>query len=79
VVGVLVQRHHLQLRIARGLDVFELTPSGFISPNEIAAAKFCDSTISTRRPAEADVAGDFVVARAYVDQLERSGGSRPSG
>ena len=25
--------------IARGLDIFELEPSGWISPNEIAAAK----------------------------------------
>ena len=60
--------------IARGLDVLELTPSDYLSANEIAAASFMDPDAvynvqtQTRRtwPAEP------VVARAYIDQLVRS-------
>jgi hypothetical protein len=61
--------------IARGLDVFELTPSGFISQNEIDAAK-------TVRLEYLNVQGQpklvwppsFALSRAYLDQLERSNG-----
>ena len=61
--------------IARGLDVFELTPSGFISPNEIAAAKFVHlDYFNTQDQPKLTWPASFVVARAYVDQLERSGG-----
>jgi hypothetical protein len=59
--------------IARGLDVFELTPSKFLTQNEIDAAK-------TVRVAELNVQNQqkiewptkLVVAKAYVDQLSRS-------
>ena len=59
--------------IARGLDVFELTPTKFLTQNEIDAAK-------TVRVAELNVQNQeqivwprqLVVAKAYVDQLERS-------
>jgi hypothetical protein len=59
--------------IARGLDVLELTPSAWLSQNEIDAAK-------TVRFSELNVQGQpkfiwpssFVLARAYVDQLARS-------
>jgi hypothetical protein len=59
--------------IARGLDVFELTPTKFLTQNEIDAAK------SVRLPAE-NVQNQqkivwpaaFAVAKAYVDQLSRS-------
>jgi hypothetical protein len=58
--------------IARGLDVLALTPSAWLSQNEIDAAK-------TVRMSELNVQGQpkfvwpasFVLARAYVDQLER--------
>ncbi|HEX8691136.1 MAG TPA: hypothetical protein VF746_01745 [Longimicrobium sp.] len=61
--------------IARGLDIFELAPSEFISQNEIDAAK-------TVRLDYLNVQGQpkfvwppsFALARAYVDQLERSRG-----
>jgi LVIVD repeat-containing protein len=61
--------------IARGLDVWELLPSGLISKNEIDAAK------SVHLP-ELNVQGQpkyvwppsFALARAYADQLERSQG-----
>jgi hypothetical protein len=59
--------------IARGLDVFELTPTQFLTQNEIDAAK-------TVRVAELNVQNQqklewpkkLVVAKAYVDQLSRS-------
>ncbi|HSS18892.1 MAG TPA: hypothetical protein VLL54_02350 [Pyrinomonadaceae bacterium] len=59
--------------IARGLDVFDLTPTKFLSQNEIDAAK-------TVRVAELNVQNQeriewprqLSVAKAYVDQLERA-------
>jgi hypothetical protein len=58
--------------IARGLDVLALTPSAWLSQNEIDAAK-------TVKLSELNVQGQpkfvwpasFVLARAYVDQLDR--------
>jgi hypothetical protein len=61
--------------IARGLDVFELVPSGLLSQNEIDAAKlvhFDEMNIQDQQKLAWPHA--FVVARAYVDQLQRSGG-----
>ena len=59
----------------RGLDILELMPSGFLSANELAAAK-------TVRVDHLNVQGQphyvwpasFALAGAYVDQLERSQG-----
>lgn len=60
--------------IARGLDILRLVPSEHLSQNEIDAAATIDANIVNAQfqrrfvwPAEP------VVARAYVDQLERSG------
>jgi hypothetical protein len=60
--------------IARGLDVLRLTPSEYLSVDELAAAEQAQGHLAnaqTQRrvmwPATA------AVARAYVDQLERSG------
>jgi len=61
--------------IARGLDVFELVPSGLLSQNEIDAAKlvhFDEMNIQDQQKLTWPHA--FVVARAYADQLQRSGG-----
>jgi len=61
--------------IARGLDVFELTPSGLISRNEIEAAKLVHlDYFNTQDQPKLTWAPSFVLARAYVDQLERSNG-----
>ena len=65
--------HIYASEIARGLDVFELTPTKFLTQNEIDAAK-------TVRVAELNVQNQeriewprkLVVAKAYIDQLERS-------
>ena len=64
--------------IARGLDVFELTPSGLISRNEIEAAKLVHlDYFNTQDQPKITWPASFVVARAYVDQLERSNGLSP--
>jgi len=61
--------------IARGLDVFELVPSGLISRNEIEAAKLVHlDYFNTQDQPKITWTASFVVARAYVDQLERSSG-----
>jgi hypothetical protein len=64
--------------IGRGLDVFELQPSGLLSANEIAAAKlFHVDYFNTQDQPKITWPAAFVVARAYVDQLERSNGLAP--
>ncbi|PYP18572.1 MAG: hypothetical protein DMD54_04930 [Gemmatimonadetes bacterium] len=61
--------------IARGLDVLELVPSGLITQNEIAAAKLVHlDYFNTQDQPKLTWPASFVVARAYVDQLERSNG-----
>jgi hypothetical protein len=59
--------------IARGLDVFELTPTKFLSQNEIDAAKSVRvSELNVQDQQKIDWPAQLVVAKAYVDQLERS-------
>jgi hypothetical protein len=59
--------------IARGLDIFELVPSPLISANEIAAAKTVKVGYWNTQDQQKFVwPASFALARAYVDQLERS-------
>ena len=61
--------------ISRGLDIFELTPSGFISQNEIDAAKTVHlDYLNTQGQPKLVWPPSFALARAYLDQLERSQG-----
>ena len=61
--------------IARGLDVFELVPSGFLSPNEIAAAKTVRfEYLNAQGQTKLVWSASFSLARAYLDQLERDRG-----
>jgi hypothetical protein len=61
--------------IARGLDIFELTPSPHISQNEIDAAKTVRfEYLNTQGQPTIAWPPSFPLARAYVDQLERSRG-----
>jgi len=61
--------------ITRGLDIFELTPSPFISQNEIDAAKSIHfDYLNTQGQQKLVWPPTFALARAYVDQLERSNG-----
>ena len=65
--------------ITRGLDIFELTPSAFISQNEIDAAKTVRfDYFNTQGQQQFVWPPTFALARAYVDQLERSNGLAPS-
>ncbi|WP_265562397.1 DUF305 domain-containing protein [Sphingomicrobium arenosum] len=61
--------------ITRGLDVFKLEPSAFLSANEIAAAGLAvnDGPFNPQRQTELRWAKSPVVALAYLDQLERNG------
>jgi len=61
--------------IARGLDVFELTPSKFLTQNEIDAAKAVRvSELNVQNQQKIEWPARLVVAKAYVDQLSRSQG-----
>jgi hypothetical protein len=61
--------------ISRGLDVFELTPSAFISQNEIDAAKSVHLDYQNVQGQTRIVwPPSFALARAYLDQLERDKG-----
>jgi hypothetical protein len=61
--------------IMRGLDVFELLPSGLLSQNELDAAKTVRfEYLNTQEQPKLVWPPSFALARAYVDQLERSGG-----
>jgi hypothetical protein len=60
--------------IARGLDIFELKPSEFLSADEIAAAKLVQfDEFNAQHQPRMNWPASFVVARAYLDQLTRSG------
>lgn len=61
--------------IARGLDVFNLVPSDFISANEIVAASFpsTEPVVNTQQQKRQSWPAEPVVALAYVDQLARAG------
>ncbi len=59
--------------IARGLDVFELTASKFLTQNEIDAAKTVHvAELNVQNQQKIEWPAKLVVAKAYVDQLERS-------
>jgi hypothetical protein len=60
--------------IARGLDVLALVPSEYLSDHEIAAATIADQggVFNPQQQFRVDWPAEPVVARAYLDQLERS-------
>jgi len=61
--------------IARGLDVFELVPSPWLSENEIAAAKTVQlDYLNPQMQPKFVWPASFAKARSFVDQLERSKG-----
>ena len=67
--------HIYASEIARGLDVFELTPTKFLTQNEIDAAKTVRlSELNVQNQQRVEWPKNLVVARAYIDQLERSQG-----
>jgi hypothetical protein len=59
--------------IARGLDVFQLTPTKFLTQNEIDAAKAVHvAELNVQNQQKVEWPAQLVVASAYLDQLERS-------
>jgi hypothetical protein len=61
--------------IARGLDIFELAPSAYISQNEIDAAKTVIwPELNPQEQQQMVWPASFAKARSFVDQLERSKG-----
>jgi hypothetical protein len=61
--------------IARGLDVFELTPTADLTQNEIDAAKLVRfDQLNPQSQPKLVWPPAFAVARAYVDQLVRDNG-----
>jgi hypothetical protein len=59
--------------IARGLDVFELTPTDKLTENEIDAAKTVQiAELNVQNQQRIVWPRKLVVAKAYIDQLERS-------
>ena len=69
------QGHIYGTEIARGLDAFALTPSQFLSESEIAAAAQADGggSFNPQQQFPVQWPAEPVVARAYLDQLERGG------
>jgi hypothetical protein len=61
--------------IARGLDIFELVPSAYLSENEIAAANTVAlDYLNAQGQPQYRWPSTFALARSYVDQLSRSKG-----
>lgn len=61
--------------IERGLDVFELLPSGHMSENELqAAATVVFDYLNVQEQQQLVWPPSFALARAYLDQLQRGGG-----
>ncbi len=65
--------------IARGLDVFELVPSEHLSASEIAAARLADEggLFNPQQQFHVPWPAEPMVARAYLDQLQRGEESAP--
>ncbi len=59
--------------IARGLDVFQLTPTKFLTQNEIDAARtVLVADLNVQNQQKIEWPAKLIVAKAYVDQLSRS-------
>jgi hypothetical protein len=65
--------HIYASEIARGLDILELTPSELLTQNEIDAAKTVQvAELNVQNQQKIVWPARLVVAKAYLDQLERS-------
>ncbi|MFW6199969.1 MAG: LVIVD repeat-containing protein [Gemmatimonadota bacterium] len=64
--------------IARGLDIFELEPNPLLTQNEIDAANTVTfDYLNAQGQPHVEWPATYALARAYVDQLERSNGLAP--
>jgi hypothetical protein len=67
--------HIYASEIARGLDIFDLTPTANLTQNEIDAAKLVHmDEFNVQNQQKIEWPRSLVVAKAYLDQLERSKG-----
>jgi hypothetical protein len=65
--------HIYASEMARGLDIFELSPTQFLTQNEIDAAKTVRvAGFNVQNQQRIEWPARLVVAKAYLDQLERS-------
>ena len=65
--------HIYASEIARGLDIFDLTPTKDLTQNEIDAAKTVRmSEFNVQNQQKIEWPRQLIVAKAYLDQLERS-------
>jgi hypothetical protein len=65
--------------ISRGIDVFTLTPSEFLSKNEIEAARLASAAdLNVQHQRRVSWPPSSVVALAYVDQLSRTRALQPA-
>jgi hypothetical protein len=65
--------HIYSSEIARGLDIFDLTPTKYITQNEIDAAKAVRvAELNVQNQEKIEYPKQLIIAKAYVDQLERS-------
>ncbi|MFL6228126.1 MAG: LVIVD repeat-containing protein [Pyrinomonadaceae bacterium] len=65
--------HVYASEIARGLDIFDLTPTQALTQNEIDAAKTVRvAELNVQNQQKIEWPRNLVVAKAYLDQLERS-------
>lgn len=72
--------HIVSSEISRGLDIFDLQPSAYISQNELDAAKsVVVPELNVQDQQKIVWPTTFSLAGAYVDQLERSGGLSAEG
>jgi hypothetical protein len=64
--------------IARGIDIFSLTPSEYLSQNELDAAMMIRTEeLNTQEQTKIVWPAAMPVARAYLDQLTRGKGIQP--
>jgi hypothetical protein len=64
--------------IARGVDVFKLVPSKYVTQNEIDASNQVHfDELNVQNQPKIVWPQNFIVARAYIDQLNRSGALAP--
>jgi hypothetical protein len=71
--------HIYGTEIARGIDVFRLKPSAYLSENEIAAAVLVHATgFNAQQQTRISWPASSLVARAYLDQLARTKGILPA-
>ena len=71
--------HIYGTEIARGIDVFRLKPSEYLSENEIAAAVLVHATgFNAQQQTRITWPASSLVARAYLDQLARTKGILPA-